>query len=119
MLPEDLPDATNAVAADVLLAFQMLRSHWIVARALAEQFPTENAWVEFQQSVEFHEAVNSLSPFIADVRQAESAAIGEGDWSRIAELGDRYYNGAIEQIEALATRLQIHPADLLSVLMEA
>lgn len=108
---------------EAVIAFVMylsrLRSSVIIGRALADKFPTEQAWQEALCSQEFLELVDEVVQFAVDVTGTLELVGGIEDVDRIQAAVEEEYPRALAAVQELAARLGVPGEDLLSVLMEA
>lgn len=100
------------------LMFSQLRSAYRVGKALAEKFPTEEAWQAFLKSSVYVETVAEFAACVTDIRDA-------------SELGPAYtpeeiqnsvlshYPRALDAVEEFAILVDVSGEDVLAVLISA
>jgi hypothetical protein len=108
---QEAPSITYGGTA-LLLQYSYLRSSWIVARALAEAFPTEEAWLNALNEPELQEAMDSFGQVIEEI-QRDLGTMPSPE--AMIKLGEQHSGRAMECIEAFAERIGVSPRDLLLV----
>ena len=115
VLQSERPEAVIAFVTHL----SRLRSSVIIGRALADTFPTEQAWQEALCSREFLELVDEVVQFAVDVTGTVELVGGLEDIDRIQQAVEEEYPRALAAVDELAARIGVPGEDLLSVLMEA
>lgn len=102
----------------VTLQLSHLRSSHLVGKALAEKYPTEDAWQLFLKSQVYVETVADFAACVTDIRDA-------------SELGPAYtpeeiqnsvlshYPRALDAVEQFAELVEVAGEDVLAVLINA
>lgn len=111
------PQLTYAALA-ATMELSRLRSALLVGAALAEQFPTEEAWWGLVSDPEYVESLNALAEVLNDIK-TDSQLLEAMTPESVAEAADKHHARAVEAIEVVADRLGVSPDDLLAVLLEA
>jgi hypothetical protein len=96
----------------LLLQYSYLRSSWIVSKALAETFPTEQLWLDALNESELQESLGSFGQLLEEIQQ-ELAVIPDPE--ALLKFGEQHYARSLECVEAFAARIGVTPMDLLLV----
>lgn len=94
-----------------ILHLTYLRSSYLVGEALANHYPTEDAWEEAVNSPNFADSVGDFHLIVDDI-EAETS-----DPASLLELTDNHYGRAIDAVTDLADHLGVPAADLVHILI--
>lgn len=98
-----------------LLRLSKLRSEFLVGRALAERYPTEEEWEEALDDRELIEQLDSLGLVADDMRS--HLGLEEPTPESVQNAVGQHYQQAIESIQLFAEEIGTDVQDLLNVLV--
>lgn len=102
----------NETAFNLAIRLSQLRSAVRVGLALAEKFPTEEAWEEELNKPEVQENLQAVAEIITDVQ----LDLDESTPEKALQNVENHYDRAAEALLPLCERYEIAPEDLLVVM---
>ena len=94
-----------------ILHLTYLRSSYLIGEALANHYPTEDAWEEAVNNERFSDALGDFHTIVDDI-EAETS-----DPLSLLELTDNHYGRAIDAVTDLADHLEVPATDLVHILI--
>lgn len=112
-------DSENPEAVIALLHhLSFMRSQYIVGRKLAENFATNEAWINALKSRQFIELVEEFAQCVSDIRTATE--LGQAFTPETVQRAvGQHYARALEAVKEFAEVIDVSGEELLAVLIQA
>jgi len=104
----------NVIAA--FLRLSRCRSEFLVGQALADAYPTDEAWNVFLNDPETQEQFQALADVAEDIRVGLHASYA-ADPEAVQRVVEQHYERGLESVMLVAESLVIDPQELLNVLV--
>jgi hypothetical protein len=100
----------------LLLHLSRLRSEYIIGRALAEKFPTEDDWVGFTSNRWTVEELSEFAGIVRDLRSGRTPILSPKD---VENAAAQHTDRLLESVSIAAETLGVRPEDLVNALITA
>lgn len=105
--------------AGLILQLSHIRSAVIVGRALADKFPTEEAWITYCNSPQFIVLVEEFTGVITDLKTILPEMGDLLDPEQVQLAVEQHYDRALDAMWELSETLEIPAVDLLAFLVNS